>query len=59
MSHQATEIKEIKKGIHRTPVFSDWGKENLVLVNASNTQFFHLRNQQSLIDNNALFFDET
>merc|ERR1712035_158174 len=40
-------------------VISDSGKANLVLVNASKTQFLHLSNRQNLPDNYPIFFNNT
>ena len=38
---------------------SDWGRANLVLFNASKTQFLHLSTRHNLPDNYPLFFDDT
>ena len=40
-------------------VISDWGKANLVLFNASKTQFLHLSNRHNLPDNYPIFFNNT
>ena len=40
-------------------IISDWGKANLVLFNASKTQFLHLSTRQNLPDNYPLFFNDT
>merc|ERR1711980_11675 len=42
-----------------TSVLSDWGKANLVLFNASKTQFLHLSNRHNLPDNYPIFFNNT
>ena len=41
------------------PLVSDWGRGNLVLFNASKTQFFHLYTRQNLLDNYPFYFDDT
>ena len=38
---------------------SDWGKANLVLFNASKTQFLHLSTRHNLPNNYPLFFNDT
>ncbi|MPC14605.1 hypothetical protein E2C01_007375 [Portunus trituberculatus] len=38
---------------------SDWGRENLVVFNASKTQFLHLSTRHDLPDNYSLFFNDT
>ena len=40
-------------------VISDWGRANLVLFNASKTQFLHLSTRHNLPDNYPLFFNNT
>ena len=40
-------------------LISEWGKANLVLFNASKTQFLHLSTRHNLPDNYPLFFDKT
>ena len=40
-------------------LISDWGKANLVLFNASKTQFLHLSTRHNLPDSYPLFFDDT
>ncbi|MPC65896.1 hypothetical protein E2C01_060034 [Portunus trituberculatus] len=41
------------------PKISDWGRENLVVFNASKTQFLHLSTRHNLPDNYPLFFSDT
>ncbi|MPC48654.1 hypothetical protein E2C01_042435 [Portunus trituberculatus] len=36
---------------------SDWGKENLIVFNASKHQFFHLSTRQNLPEDYPLFFN--
>ncbi|MPC90986.1 hypothetical protein E2C01_085994 [Portunus trituberculatus] len=38
---------------------SEWGRENLVVFNASKTQFLHLSTRHNLPDNYPLFFNGT
>ena len=38
---------------------SDWGRTNLVLFNASKTQFLQLSTRHNLLDNYLLFFNDT
>merc|ERR1712035_293843 len=40
-------------------VISNWGKANLVLFNASKTQFLHLSNRHNLPDSYPIFFNNT
>ena len=40
-------------------LISDWGREDIVLFNASKTQFLHLSTQQILPDNYSFYFDDT
>ncbi len=40
-------------------IISDWGRRNLVSLNASKTQFLHLSTQQNLPYNYPLFFNNT
>ena len=37
---------------------SDWGKTNLVFLNASKTQFLELSTRHNLLDNHPLFFND-
>ncbi|MPC50342.1 hypothetical protein E2C01_044170 [Portunus trituberculatus] len=41
------------------PNISDWGRENLVVFNASKTQFFHLSTRHNLPEDYLLFFNDT
>ena len=40
-------------------IISDWGRANLVLFNASKTQFLHLSTRHNLPNNYPLFFNNT
>ena len=40
-------------------LISDWGKTNLVMFNASKTQFLHLSTRHNLPNNYPLFFNDT
>ena len=40
-------------------IISEWGRANLVLFNASKTQFLHLSTRHNLPDNYPLFFNDT
>jgi hypothetical protein len=40
-------------------LISDWGKENLVVFNASKTQFLHLSTRYNLPNDYPLYFDDT
>ncbi|MPC12815.1 hypothetical protein E2C01_005525 [Portunus trituberculatus] len=53
-----SKCQQITQGYHKTPDFF-FGTKNLVVINASKTQFLHLSTCHNFPDNYPLFFNDT